>query len=312
MNAHDLVLYEDFLGSPISTPVSTYGTGRISVVVVCLQHGDEISGLLSLQHCLDTRAVPESDLTLHVIRCANPMGLAEASRRMCAGLEPLTEQPSNLNFWHPGDPEGPLVARVAAVINAEIRRLSPDWVLDLHAAGGEMIPYVVIDHVDDAEMRTLLRSVAASSGVPWFEEGVAGDVPLSRCLTSNWCALGVPALTVELGPRGYTTSRQMSAGAEALAQVLRSLITPPWREPQERWGMATARVKQGRGLLTPKVSAGDMVLAGQAIAELVTIRGDRSAFLSPVTGQLLMFEKEWRAYPGANMALLRHELGRPR
>jgi predicted deacylase len=253
-----------------------------TLVVTGNVHGDETTGI-GVVHSL-IRRLPKLLYCGKVVLypTLNPAGLV-------AGIRALPGDGQDLNRMFPGKPRGPASERHAHAIWADIQSHEPDGLLDLHTDVAGAIPYAIVDRVvrsrEPRRLSTQCLRLAAASGLTVLREYPRDRYlryGLDRSLPGAMVnLLGVPSVTLEVGPRrrldpkdaGIATAAALgfltAAGVvDVPAQVHKTVQGGgPWRRDG---GPRTNHT----GILVPLVRPGQNLERGSAIAEVRTIRGE--------------------------------------
>lgn len=252
------------------------------LVVTANLHGDELTGLVACQRlaqALDGE-LPRGRLVL--LPSLNPQGLAALSRTVPA-------DGGDLNRSFPGRRRGRGVDRLAATIWHAVGGLEPTVVLDLHADSARSIPYVLVDRPlrlrgpDRLHMRDRLASLAASVGltvIHEYDESLYLRYSLDRSLSGALInRAGVPALTIEAGPRRTIDAGAVDAAVRAVRGVLGQLdmgLPPPAAHPSfvpGQWRRIAAPRAPAAGWWDPVVAAGQIVARGEALGVVRHVDG---------------------------------------
>ncbi len=260
-----------------------FGSGP-TVAIVANIHGDEVVGIGAVQ-AIDRWLTAHGGMGRVVLfPSVNPQGLARQVRHV-----PADEL--DLNRVFPGNPRASLASRTAAALWSQLQALDPALVVDLHADALDAIPYAIVDRpvrLDPSARRALgtrIEACADATGLTVLREyrddvyqHFGLDRSLAGCVVNQ---LGVPAITLEVGPRramrpdDVTVSMHAALGAmhavgavQAPPVVHHTRIEGPWRRA------APSRPRRG-GLLVTRCSPGDRVDAGQVIAEVRDLSGER-------------------------------------
>jgi predicted deacylase len=252
----------------VSIPVqSVKGGDGPRVLITGGVHGDEFEGpaaILRLCETLDPRVVGGQVL---MIPALNMPAVMAASR-----VNPLDGQ--NLNRAFPGDPDGPPTAMIAHFVEAA---LMPhlDAVIDLHAGGKASIfaPSALATRTADAALFARNMALAEALGMPtiWVLSGFND----SRSLNAAAERAGVVMIAAELGGGGGVDPGLVDRAETGLLACLASLgmiAGSPMAGTTERrvevTGLDQTLVAPARGLFDRRVSANDMVLAGQHLGTM--------------------------------------------
>jgi uncharacterized protein len=263
-------------------------------------HGDEYVGLLAVQRAV-TRDLAgrlgELRGTVVAIPTLNPAGLRVGRRQ--AYYDPNTDP--NRTFPDAAaddadkdDPPTPYAQ--ASVVYFELLRQTSTYLIDLHAMDIQATPFTIRDRVlyrdedgrPDAErLAERLYGLARAFGIPLVNEYGAKKYLKQRLHRSTAGAAlhvaGIPAITPELGMGGDVDPLALRAG---IAGVHNALV---WAEmladdpiaidwiPQPDLGYPVTRLSHPRvpepGIVAPLVRPGEVVRAGQPVAELTDIWG---------------------------------------
>jgi uncharacterized protein len=265
-------------------PVITLDSGEIGPVV-CVGanlHGDECTGL-GVVHALDRRlpgALKRG--RVHLYPSLNPLGLEQGSRRVPGdGLDP--------NRAFPGSTRGSRAERHADRLWRELLGRRPELYIDLHTDTAGAVPYAIVDRVvrgpRAAPLAARCRVLAAASGLT-----VLGEYPpdryvrfdLDRSLPGALVnGPGVPALTLEVGPRRRVDPAAVEDAVAGVLGVLHSMgMGGAQAEPHEsRMGGGPWRRESGprtgrSGVLVPVLPPGARFQRGAALAEVRSLDGE--------------------------------------
>ena len=194
-----------------------------SVFVVGGVHGDELIGTAAM-HALDEYLQDHLICgSVTMIPCANPDGAVRRVRHVPGDRR-------DLNRAFPGDHGGSASAQLASLIWSEVESKRPDVLLDLHSDSGHAIPYAILDRPvakkgkRRAALEERMRSLADGSGLRWFWEypdDLYRKSGLERSLSGAVLnRLGVPTLTMEIGPKG----RMDNASVRQMVSAVRNIF----------------------------------------------------------------------------------------
>ena len=269
---------------PRDLPVLSFSAGPGPTVVVCSNvHGDEATGVGAV-HALAQEL--ESSLergTVHLYPSLNPEGLIQRTRTVPADGR-------DLNRLWPGDRRGGPSERVAQVLWDDMVARKPDLLVDLHTDSPASIPYAIVDRAvrglsrSRRKLTERSRALAQATGLSVLHEYPRErylEFQLDRSLTGAVVnVLGIPAVTVECGPRLYLDPQAVK---QATASVLGALTEAglvrrpaqrhptcipggPWRrESGPRVGLA--------GVFQPLVQPGEAFAEGQEVAWVRNLEG---------------------------------------
>lgn len=270
-------------GSELPVIVLDRGVTGPTAVVTANLHGDETTGI-GVAHRLD-RWLQQHAFTGRVVLypSANPQGLRAQTRHV-----PADEL--DLNRVFPGNARGSWTARIAAALWRDLAGHRPDLVVDLHADAPVSLPYVILDRpvrLRAAARRDLsarLLALGEATGLTVlreYDDEVYVQFGLDRSLAGAVVnQLGVPAITIEAGPRrqlddaaveaafSATLGALTAAGVvEAPAPAHPSRVEGAWRRA------ATPRSRKG-GLVQPIVLPGETFGRRDRLARIVDLVGE--------------------------------------
>lgn len=253
-------------------------------VVVCANlHGDETVGtgaVLALVSLLP-QVVKSGQVTL--FPSLNPRGLVERTRT-------FGDKGQDLNRLFPGDATGTPSDRYAAWLWEQVMDSDPDALIDLHADSHDAVPYVIVDRptghrgTDKRAMAEAVGAMARSTGLVVLHDYAEPDYirfGLDRSLAGA-CVnrAGVPAITVECGPRATLSPLDEARAAGAVVRVLAHLglcldsepvVAPPATGPWRR--RSGPRVRH-EGVLRVYVRPGREYEHGTLLATVQALSGD--------------------------------------
>ena len=274
-------------GPPREIPVVTLSARRAgpSVVITANIHGDEVTGVGAVHALLPLLEKGLLRGQVHLYPSLNPDGLAARTRGVPADRQ-------DLNRLFPGDASGPPSERLAHVLWTDILRREPDMVIDLHSDSPASIPYTLLDRATtfSGERRQRLEAeaerYASATGLTLLREyqdkhylEYRLDRSLSGCVLNT---LGVPAVTVEAGPRLYLDPAAVDAAVGAVMGVLTAagMVDAPTPPHGSRISGPPLRRAAGprastAGVFRPLVAPGGAVEKGQPLAEVRSLSGRR-------------------------------------
>ncbi len=314
-------LYIDGLGNNVRIPVLSVGDASPHVVMVALQHGQEIIGLDSALKVLEMQDRIIGKITL--ITIANQIGFLESSRLNAESYGDSSGQISNMNRLHPGISTGNLSERVNLKINDYIKSIKPDFVIDLHSYASQSVPHVIVDSCDQDTQATIVQWAKASN-CPWYmdyQDETLKKQNLDNALSAFWANSRVPAITIELGPiRAFSTVQSKRAVNTLLNSLI--AINAFSGETEPTTDMANIDFENniyqrvplvndgnGSGYLRPLVSIGDKISKGQPLAEVVMLDGVVSSkIFAPVDGYHFIWSDEARVLPGSRVGVVIQKL----
>lgn len=271
---------------PFSSDRSAYGT--IPIPVVCIRngtgptallisgnHGDEYEGQVALSKL--ARQLDATELCGRIIILpALNYPAVDAGRR----VSPLDQ--GNLNRMFPGDANGSPTEMIAHYVSEVLLPLA-DIVIDLHSGGTSLVylPCCLIrvgkTAAETAQLIELMHVFGAPIGS--ISDGSGGGGATTLSATAQ--ALGIPALTTELGG-GASLSRAGEALArDGVLRVLKHIGILPDAIVEPAGPTRSMRVdgRQAfiyapvRGIFEPAVAVGDEVQAGDLAGVIHPIPG---------------------------------------
>lgn len=269
--------------------VSLHRVGIVSdapgpvVVITGNLHGDETTGLGAALRLVERLPSVLRAGQVHVFPSLNPLGLLEQSRG-------FGQSGADLNRCFPGAGDGDLTHRYAHFLWEQLTALRPDVLIDLHADSLESMPYVIVDRpvrqVGEAR-RTLsdrLDHLAQATGLTVIRDYPAADYRrygLDRSLSGAVVnLLGLPALTIESGPRGALDSQAEQRSEQAVLRLLSTLglATSFPAEPlalpvSGRWCRALGPRSRHAGVVRPHWRPGTPFAAGALLATIYDLDG---------------------------------------
>lgn len=298
------VRYERVDGSGVQLPVVEIAAAAPGPVVAigANMHGDEATGV-GVVHSL-VRTLPRD------LRCGrvllypslNPKGLEAQTRRMPTDdLDP--------NRAYPGTPSGSPAERVAYRVWRDLQRRGAELYIDLHTDAPSAIPYAIVDRVILSSRRDLAgrcEALAAASGLTVLREYPADRYVRFGLQRSLPGALvnqrGLPALTLEVGPRRCIDPSAVHLGITATYGVLTAAGVcdqpapahasrqegGPWRR---EGGPRTTR----NGVLVPMLPVGSRFERGGLLAEVRSLDGRvRESLIARFAGFVVAWpERAW-------------------
>jgi uncharacterized protein len=253
------------------------------VVVTANVHGNEytgVSAIIALNDCLADFLTKGKVLLYPSV---NPRGLKSQSRN-------VPDDGQDLNRLFPGDTKGSPSARLAAALWRDISAHKPTVLIDLHADSVQCIPYSIIDRPVSMHtkarntMWATLQRCAAATGLTVLHEYRDDEYlryGLDRSLTGAMVnRAGVPAVTIEAGPRGAVDLAAVETQIRAVMGVLSELkmvsasesahptrvLGGPWRRAP------TPRIRVA-GMFFPLVPAGEKFESGECLGIIKGLTG---------------------------------------
>ena len=201
----------------------------------------------------------------------------------------------NLNRVFPGDMNGTMSQRIAAVLTDEIVARA-DVLLDMHCGDGNeaLIPYTYWMISGDKGFDEKTRELALAFGVPHIiiDDQRTADPADSKYLGNTAVLRKKPAISTEIGFLGGTDEGSVSANVKGVLSVMRHLgmidgkpapaTDPVWIDKYE------VIMSKWDGLFTPRVEMGYYVRQGQVVGTVTDYLGNwKEDVKAPFTGILL-------------------------
>jgi predicted deacylase len=255
-----------------------------TAVITANLHGDECTGL-GVARRLDRwlRGLGELVGTVVLYPSCNPQGLTLLTRAV-----PVDD--ADLNRQFPGSSRGDWSARLAHALWTDIVGRRPDVLIDLHADAPSAIPYVIVDRpvrrsgAARVGLAARLLELAEATGLTVLREypdEVYVQFSLDRSLAGAMVNLeGVPAITLEVGPRRHIDPVAVEVSFQATVGVLGALGMVPasaFEHPTRQsgvWRRASSPRARRAGLVEPLVTPGDSVRVGQVMARVFSLTGE--------------------------------------
>ncbi|WP_455380223.1 hypothetical protein [Acidihalobacter prosperus] len=248
-----------------------------TLIITGASHGDEYEGPLGIMRLM--QGLQGTTLRGRII--ALP---ALCYPALAAGLRLSPLDDGNMNRSFPGDPNMGPTAAVAHWVNTHLLPIA-NAVIDIHSGGSSLLfaPSAVIHDLPDITQGEITRKLAKAFAAPFTQ--VLTELDSTGELDTVVEAMGLPFISTELGGGGGVTPDTVRMAHEGLLRCLAELgmidkapaedhPTRFLEVPEEGYLMA-----MNRSLLEPLVEVGEMVSAGQLVANLYDI--DRP--LSPPT-----------------------------
>lgn len=258
-------------------------------------HGPELTGIASIHELLALPLLRELRGTLIVVPSLNPAGLRVMQRA------PYYEPGDPNRVWpggdEPSDADTPTVyEQIAREMYDQIVATEPIWLLDLHNASIDSIPFTIRDRViyrreeersRAEELAQRLDTLARAVGLSLVNEVDAKtyvDRKLHRSVAGSMVNVaGIPSLTLELGMGMALDPAAVAAGTKTILNALRhSEMLPGAPEPITEvpvidLGFAVRRDDQPRapvsGLTQHLIQPGEQFRAGALLGRMVDLFG---------------------------------------
>ena len=201
----------------------------------------------------------------------------------------------NLNRVFPGDREGTMSQRIAAVLNEEVVRRA-DVLIDMHCGDGNeaLIPYTYWMISGDKRFDARTRDLALAFGIPHIiiDDTRGHELKESKYLGNTAILQGKPAITTEAGFLGRVDEESVVRNVRGAMSVLRHLdmidgdpepaADPVWIDKYE------VVYSRHDGLFAPRVEMGYFVREGQVVGTITDYLGAwKEDVRAPFTGILL-------------------------
>ena len=273
------------------------------VVVAGNLHGDEVTGVIALQDLAAWLPTAIRRGRVTIFPSLNPRGLERGSRSVPGD----TDDP---NRHFPGDAKGTPAEQHAQAVWKALDAEAPEFVIDLHADAVVAIPYALVDRVLTGRSALFDRcaALATASGLtvvreyPLAQYHAFGLVRSFTGAVTN--GIGIPSVTLEIGPRRAIDPEAIDAAGYALRGMLGHIgVVAVETKPHETrvdggpWRRENGPRTTATGLVVPVVLPGVKLDAGAAIVEVRDVAGrvlDRVAM--PVAGFVMSFpDQAWLA-----------------
>lgn len=296
-------------GQGTAIPVLTLDANRQgpAAVVTANLHGDETVGIAVVHQLIKELDALLYRGTVHFYPSLNPEGLRRGTREL-----PVIE--ADLNRVFPGKSNGDKSERHAWRIWQDIRSRRPELLVDLHTDSAAAIPYAIVDRVIRGRKKSALfdhcRVLAQGSGLTVLAEYPRDmyqryrlDHSLPGAMVNG---LGVPAVTLEVGPRNFISVDAVKTAVQGTIGVLAAagfLSAAPQvhasRQDGGPWRRASGPTVQAEGIFVPSVSPGQAVQMGAMLGTIRALDGTiRQRMRSPHEGFVVsLMERTW-LHPG--------------
>ena len=257
-------------------------------------HGDEVTGLAAAQDVMDHALAERLAGTVVCLPNLNPAGLRRASRT---------------SYYHDDDPnryfpdptqKRSRPPRVQEVIDQRLFDCiarTADALVSLHTAGIDSMPFTIVERIRRGERRSeseareitgAVERLVDAFGLPAvteFDTDAHEDRRLHRSLEHSVLNVaGIPTFTPELGSHTVVQERNREAAVTGLYNVLYELdMLDGAPEPNEAAPdspveyavkRATHPHTETAGIARHVVNVGDVIDAGDPVADIVTPHGD--------------------------------------
>ena len=256
------------------------GTKGPKLVITANIHGDECIGFAVVVSLLERlpSLLKKGEVVLYP--SLNPTGL----RRM---MRTYPEDGQDLNRLFPGDSQGSASQRHVHTIWSSIENYKPDLLFDLHTDSPLSIPYVILDRkISTTVSNTVLEEMehlARHSGLTIVWEYRTPDYrryKLEKSLSGTALnRLGIPSLTLEVGPRRFMDRDSITIATEAVLSMMsaRGMLNEEYQsshQPVEGiWYRGNGPVTHHAGVFVASVCAGDRVERNQLLGKVYSSTG---------------------------------------
>ncbi len=199
----------------------------------------------------------------------------------------------NPNRVFPGDPHGSFSEVLAhAMFETVIRR--GDYLVDLHA--GDMVedlaPFSLVQQTGQERVDAAALGLATAFALPYLVVQAPSGGPVAGTTNAAAAQAGIPAVIAEAGGVGQLQAEAVALHLRGLSRVLRRLgmlqgELAPLDPPALMRDFVWLRAEQG-GFFRKTIVAGDTVVAGASIGQMVDLWGEpRAEVRTPVGGVVL-------------------------
>jgi predicted deacylase len=245
-----------------------------------------ILALYRVKDAIDPKTLSGTVLMVHI---ANPPSFKR--RTIYYGPDDW----KNLNRVFPGDSQGTMSQRIAAVLNEEVVKRA-DVLIDMHCGDGNeaLIPYTYWMISGDKKFDAKTRDLALAFGIPHIiiDESRTKVLTESKYLGNTAILQGKPAITTEAGYLGRTDEESIARNVRGVLSVMRHLgliagdpepaADPVWIDKYE------VVYSKWTGLFAPRVEMGYYVKEGQVVGTITDYLGQwKEDVKAPFTGILL-------------------------
>lgn len=279
-------------GTPVRIPlVIIQGTEPGPILwVSAAMHGQEMSGIAVIWELMRGRFDPRSLRgTVALAPVLNPLSFT--------GQTYFTPQDGyNLNRSFPGDPEGLLTARMAALIHREgIEKC--DYFVDFHCNPDPALCFTIIKDPGDSQVWQTCQAMARAFGITTIEMESRYEAHRAGTLVEAALSMGKPSLILELIPWRRISPEAVQVGVRGMLNVMKYLdMIDGEIEPQENVQILDGRLTRMEimasvgGIVKQYKTVGDPVRSGEILGHIVDVYGDEvEPVVSPVDGWLLAF-----------------------
>ena len=261
--------------------VQQFSTGKNGpkVVITANIHGDECTGLGVIIRLLEELSAYLYCGDIWLFPSLNPAGLQRS-------LRVFPDDGQDLNRLFPGGAQGSQSQKHIYAIASTLQTINPDLVLDLHTDSGSSIPYVLLDRALETKNKkieaSLLDIAQASHLTPVWEYHIQAYIRYRLDKTLSGFALntlGIPSLTLEVGPRrsmdiaAVTLMKDAVLGILSHLKMLQKPFTPAHSPQKGIWKRAKSPVSNVTGVIFPSCVPGSILGKGDEIAKIYSTTG---------------------------------------
>jgi predicted deacylase len=256
------------------------GISGPTIVITANIHGDECTGIgvvISLLESLP-KCLRRGEVFLYP--SLNPNGL----KRM---MRVYPDDGKDLNRLFPGSILGTQSQKHIHAIWTSIKKCKPNLVLDLHTDSVSSIPYVILDRqITKSKNPDVLREMeelarASALTLVWeYREMDYRRYRLEKSLSGAVLnLLGVPSLTLEVGPRRTMDPSAIRIATDAVLAIFskKEMLNTPILSNHiavaGRWYRGNGPISHQAGVLVPSLSAGTVVQRGDEIGRVYSSTG---------------------------------------
>ncbi|MFB6111718.1 MAG: succinylglutamate desuccinylase/aspartoacylase family protein [Halobacteriaceae archaeon] len=265
-------------------------------------HGDEVTGLAVAQDVIVEELPDRLAGTVVCVPALNPAGLRQTSRTSYYDGDDPNRYFPDPDLTAEERPRPPAVQELIDERLYEAITDSADALIDLHTAQIGSAPFLIRDRVLYGEIREKeaaarlsreVGTVAAAFGLPVVREYAAAEYTDQNLQRSTAGAVlnnaGIPAVTVELGTHGVVDERLRAIGVRGCYNVMVELglleaqppFSPAVEAPPSPVDYPVKRAvhphTETPGIVRHHVEPGDVIEAGESVAEIVTPTGEHRA-----------------------------------
>lgn len=287
-------MFYNALGENLKCPVIRYKSQSNphgpKVLLTCLNHGDEVIGLDTAYQILDF--IKANDELFYgevvVFTALNYDGFVRSSRFFEAEHFNGTTIP-NLNRQWPGA-NSSFAETWAKHIFQQILAEKPDYVFDLHSYAKNSLIHAILDR-PGGTLEDNLINISKQTQIPFYLEYEAETFTaqkLDKSLSNQLCILGIPSLTIELGPKQGFNLIESHMAITAMINLFiatKSLISVSITDLFEIQHTELDRDKlyfrEGLynksahfGFYRPLVNIGKIIKQGEVVAEILNLQAE--------------------------------------